>query len=96
MPLLEFSKATTRDTPCYWIWIDKIRILISYETPVAFVYKNNKYRRGKDWGPTTERHLKETNCYHYDTVDKEDDFNELLDTALRTALVEHVARRLNP
>ena len=93
MSFINFYKATSRSTPCYWIKVAGVELLISYETIVAVFVHGHCARRGKDWGPTTERHLKETGCRDFPVME-EKEFNEHVEQLVRTALVEEVSRRL--
>ncbi len=89
-----FSKATNRNTQCYWVVVAGVQLLISYETVVAVLAHKDSARRGKDWGPTTERHLYETGCKTFPIME-EKEFNEHVEHLVRDALVKEVSRRLS-
>lgn len=90
--------ATNRRTPCYWVELGSLRVLFSYQTPIAFSGVTSSTtkllaRRHNDWGRTTGRHMTEAGVRDWKAYDA-DTFNALLDKAWRFAAVEPFARKL--
>jgi len=97
--MIGFSRASKRRTESYWVTIFGVDILISYQTPVAFSDNDGvMFRRKNIWGPTTGRHLRESDASEWTVVDELEFTRELRaavarrasrDTEFIAALVAH-------
>lgn len=84
--MIGFSRASKRRTESYWVTIFGVDILISYQTPVAFSDNDGvMFRRKNTWGPTTGRHLRESNASEWTTVDELEFTRELRAAIARRA-----------
>lgn len=70
--MLKLSKASNRNTQSHWVNVAGVRVLFSYETPVAFSYGPVHVRIKNHWGPTTGRHMKEAYVSDYTIIDDEE------------------------
>lgn len=87
--------ATRRNTRANYVIVFGVRVLFSYETPVAFHDPElGPVRRRNEWGPTTGRHLKETSWGMGKQLEA-DEFNERLDALLLSRLVTEVSQRID-
>lgn len=86
--IVKFAEATNRKTKCFWLTVFDIEILISYETPVAFRTRSGvaRFRQKNHWGPTTGRHMKETNVYDWPVIAESADFIAALDRAIASCI----------
>lgn len=81
--IIRFAEATRRKTPCHWLTVFGVEILFSYQTPVAFDDNYGVlYRQHNHWGPTTDRHMRETNVYDWPIIDNQEEFERALDRAI--------------
>jgi len=87
------SRASTRATPLNWIQVFGVKVLISYETPVAFEDRYEHHRRHNDWGPTTGRHFREAGATNWPQCDA-DEFNTKLNLAIYKSMTERIALKL--
>ena len=92
--IIRFTAGTNRNTKCYDLEVAGVGMLISYETIVAASYRGERMRRRNIWGPTTGRHLKETNTYDWPEMD-EAEFNAKLDCMLHEAVLRKTVVRLS-
>ncbi len=93
---MRLIKGSDRNTQCHYIRLMGVVVYFSYETPIAFEYRGEYYRRRNVWGPTTGRHMKEmgvTGSYFTEMEDGEA-FNKLLDRTIWDAAMEQFKARL--
>lgn len=93
--MINFTHASNRNTPAYWLSIAGVDILISYCTPVAVSYGSTRVRRNNDWGPTTGRHMNEARVKDWPVVEHEREFNTILEQQILAAIQDRVERRLS-
>lgn len=81
--ILNFHKATNRNTPAYGIAIGALRVCISYETVVAVQYRGQEIRRGRlpYISNTTSRHMREMGVYDWPEITRQE-LNEIIKYAL--------------
>lgn len=91
--MIRFSKATNRNTKCYWIHVNDLTVLISYETVVAASYNGQHVRLDNRWGPTTGRHFRDTNTYDNRVV-TEGELDEFVSSALTRNALDRLSTRL--
>lgn len=91
--MIQFKNATNRKTPCYYLDVGRVGMVISYETIVAACYKDERIRRINDWGPTTKRHMEETNTDKFDALN-ERDFEARLKSMVLRSIADSVEDRL--
>jgi hypothetical protein len=91
---IQLRPATNRNTKAYWISAFGVHILFSYNTPVAYEWKNKRARRNNDWGPTTGRHMNECDVKDYPVIDDEEQFEAAIDAAVIDALRSGVVAKL--
>jgi hypothetical protein len=90
---VSISRVTSRATPLNRVHVFGVRILISYNTPVAFEWKGGRARRVNTWGPTTGRHLKEAGAYFWLELE-EDEFNKKMNDAVFKSMADRIAQEL--
>lgn len=86
--VVQFAKATDRQTEAYWVRVFGVALLVSYETIVAAHYYETRIVQKNHWGPTTGRHIKE--CISvglYVTIDNQHDFTQAVDKMILEAVV---------
>lgn len=91
--MIRFSNATNRNTKCYWVQVNDLTVLVSYETIVAASYNGQHVRLDNRWGPTTGRHLKETNTVNNRIV-SECELYEFVSSALTRNALDRLSARL--
>ena len=88
---IRFSKATNRRTEAYEIEVGRTRMLISYETIVAFSGPGpsgevKRLRRHNKWGPTTGKHMNECGVRDYPEAANEEHFEAQLQLTLKNGI----------
>ena len=92
--IVNFGKATRRDTPCYYLNVAGVDMVISYETVIAASYGGKCIRRNNDWGPTTGRHMNETGVRDFAVIEDPRTFEQQVNDMIYTAIADSVNWRM--
>lgn len=84
--MIALREATNRNTKCLYLDVAGVGMVVSYTTVVAASYRGHRIRRTNSWGPTTNRHMRETNCHDWDQLDEKE-----FEAALKEMILQSVA-----
>lgn len=91
--MITIREATDRNTKCLYLDVGGVGMVVSYTTVVAASYAGRRIRRVNTWGPTTGRHMQETNCHDWPQLE-EAEFEEALNEMILRSIADRVGRRL--